>query len=70
VLVGNGLDLAIGAADYRRDRVRLDHEILGEPLNLFLRLESGGGVGISDRNEVCHLPSILSARLRFAVTER
>ena len=47
-MVRDGLDVAFLVADDRSDRVRLDHEVLREPLNLLLRLQSGCGVRVSD----------------------
>jgi hypothetical protein len=50
VMVRDGLDVAMLVSDDRGDRVRLDHEVLREPLNFLLRLQSGCGVRVSDRD--------------------
>jgi len=67
VMVRDGLDVAILVADDRSDCVRLDHQVLRESLNFLFRLQSGCGVRVSDRDEICHVfdppktMSILSA---------
>src|SRR5215831_17803399 len=55
VMVRDGLDVAILVADDRGDRVRLDHQVLRESLNFLFRLQSGCGVRVSDRDEICHV---------------